>query len=191
MKNTIFWDVTLCSPLKVNRMVWHVFLLLTCSAYSILQMKAICSTETSVDFQRTTWRYMPESINLFFVVLKVINCRSVSSHAITLRDSRLSRRWLWRVDLKFSETWRRIFDRCLPTFRSSILPISSESKSKSNKQTICCLLGSTVDSVDGMSTCIRIVGKYLPGYNTGFCVPTFSGLLRLNELLVIMHSAWE
>jgi hypothetical protein len=27
-------------------------------------MEAICSSETSVDFQRTTWCYMPGDINL-------------------------------------------------------------------------------------------------------------------------------
>jgi hypothetical protein len=38
MKSTIFWDITPCSPLSVNR----------------------CSSETLVDTQRTTWRYIPE-----------------------------------------------------------------------------------------------------------------------------------
>jgi hypothetical protein len=38
--------------------------------YSTLKMKAVCSSETSIDFQRTTWRYIPEdrlllTINLF------------------------------------------------------------------------------------------------------------------------------
>jgi hypothetical protein len=27
---------------------------------SVLKMETICSSETSVDFQRTTWRYIPE-----------------------------------------------------------------------------------------------------------------------------------
>jgi hypothetical protein len=36
-------------------------LLVSCSAYpSTLKMEAICSSETSVDFQRTTRRYIPE-----------------------------------------------------------------------------------------------------------------------------------
>jgi hypothetical protein len=29
-------------------------------------MKATCSSETSVDFQRTTWRYVPEDKNLHY-----------------------------------------------------------------------------------------------------------------------------
>jgi hypothetical protein len=39
--------------------------LTSCSAYSsTLKMEAICSSETLVDFQRTTWRYIPEDSTL-------------------------------------------------------------------------------------------------------------------------------
>jgi hypothetical protein len=34
--------------------------------YLILKMEAICSSETSVDFKRTTWRYIPEDSALQF-----------------------------------------------------------------------------------------------------------------------------
>jgi hypothetical protein len=38
----------------------RAFTLVSCSAYpSTLKMEAICSSETSVDFQLTTRRYMP------------------------------------------------------------------------------------------------------------------------------------
>jgi hypothetical protein len=38
------------------------FMLVPCSAYfSTLKMEAICSSETSVEFQRTTGRYIPEN----------------------------------------------------------------------------------------------------------------------------------
>jgi hypothetical protein len=38
-------------------------------------MKAVCSFETSVDFQRTTWRYMPEDNHRSEKgVFKVIYC---------------------------------------------------------------------------------------------------------------------
>jgi hypothetical protein len=77
MKSTIIWDITPCSPLKVNRRFewtyplhlqgrkisrarnkresrWH-FTLVSCSAYfSTLQMKAICSSKMLVDFQLAT-----------------------------------------------------------------------------------------------------------------------------------------
>jgi hypothetical protein len=43
------------------------FRLVSCSAYSsTLKMKATCSSEMSVDFQRTTWRYIPKDKNLQF-----------------------------------------------------------------------------------------------------------------------------
>jgi hypothetical protein len=63
----------LCSPLKVNDVYDEhtasiirfflppTFTLVSFSAYSLtLKMKAICSSETSVNFQRTTLRYIPE-----------------------------------------------------------------------------------------------------------------------------------
>jgi hypothetical protein len=41
------------------------FMLISCLAYpSTLKMEVTCSTETSVDFQRTTWRYIPEDRTL-------------------------------------------------------------------------------------------------------------------------------
>jgi hypothetical protein len=60
MKSTIFWDITLCSPLSVNRRFGGNILrssachLLSCwflarLIFSSLKMKAICSPETSVD----------------------------------------------------------------------------------------------------------------------------------------------
>jgi hypothetical protein len=82
---SIFWDIKLCSPLKVNRRFGG-----QCSLYlqgrrisqgrnqsesrcdscfllgfsSTLKMEAICSSETSVEFQQTTRRYFPEDITL-------------------------------------------------------------------------------------------------------------------------------
>jgi hypothetical protein len=89
MKSSIFWDITLCSPLKVNRRCGgtsrlHLqgpkinqarnqretclppeFTLVSCLAYSsTLKMEATYSSETSVDFRRTTWRYIPEDRTL-------------------------------------------------------------------------------------------------------------------------------
>jgi hypothetical protein len=72
MKSTIFWDITPCCPLKVNRRFGGTYRLFSacfhagsCSAYSsTLKMEAICSSETSVEFQPTTWRYIPEESTL-------------------------------------------------------------------------------------------------------------------------------
>jgi hypothetical protein len=66
----IFWDRTPCSPLKVNRRFreTHRFHLqgriiwtsrfATCFHAGIFKDGAICSSETSVDYQRTTRRYI-------------------------------------------------------------------------------------------------------------------------------------
>jgi hypothetical protein len=40
------------------------FTLVSCQAYSTLMMEAISFSETSADFQHTTWRYMPEDSTL-------------------------------------------------------------------------------------------------------------------------------
>jgi hypothetical protein len=91
---TIFWDITSCSPLKVNRLGgtyrrhfqgdrmsqakkqlesrWQAepslppaFMLVSCSVYSMtLTKEAICSSETSIDFKRATWCYIPEDSTL-------------------------------------------------------------------------------------------------------------------------------
>jgi hypothetical protein len=83
MKSTVFWDIMPCSPLKVNqrfRGAYHLHLqgrrisrarnqwqalLVSCVAYSsTLKMEVICFPKTSVDFQWTTWHYIPEDSTL-------------------------------------------------------------------------------------------------------------------------------
>jgi hypothetical protein len=49
---------SICCLLRVSR--WFLAWLFS----STLKMKATCSSETSVDFQGTTWRYTPEDITL-------------------------------------------------------------------------------------------------------------------------------
>jgi hypothetical protein len=65
MKSINFWDITPCSLLSVNRRFGGTCHLLVCwfldeLISSTLKMEAICSSETLVDAQRTTWRYIPE-----------------------------------------------------------------------------------------------------------------------------------
>jgi hypothetical protein len=50
-------------------------MLVSCSAYSTLKMEATCCSETSVDFQRTTRRYIPEDS--------------------TLQDKKFDQKWQW------------------------------------------------------------------------------------------------
>jgi hypothetical protein len=61
--STIFWDITQCSPLCVNRRFggsWFLAQLI----FSTLKMEAICSSKMSVETQRTTRRYIPEDDTL-------------------------------------------------------------------------------------------------------------------------------
>jgi hypothetical protein len=92
MKSAIFWDITPCSPLEVNRRFgrnyhldlqcrinraryqsdsrWQAewlppaFTLETGSAYSTLKIEATYCSETSVDFQRTARCYILEDSTL-------------------------------------------------------------------------------------------------------------------------------
>jgi hypothetical protein len=82
VKSSVLWNITPCSPLKVNRPFGRTyrlhlpvenktskkpaFTLVSCSSYSsTLNMKAVCSSETSVDFQRTTQHCIPEDSILY------------------------------------------------------------------------------------------------------------------------------
>jgi hypothetical protein len=53
-------------------------MLVSCSASSsTLKMKAICSSETSVDMQRTTRRYIPEESTLVLIVLLMMEMSTI------------------------------------------------------------------------------------------------------------------
>jgi hypothetical protein len=67
MKSNISWYMTPCSPLKVNWLsLSPAFTLVSCSFYSsTMKTEAICTSETSVEFRRTTRRYNPRYINLY------------------------------------------------------------------------------------------------------------------------------
>jgi hypothetical protein len=81
LKSTIFWNIMMYSPWKVNRHFEETCCLhfqgrrisrglfatlVSCSAYSFThKMDAICSSEIFIDFQRTTRRYISQEIVLF------------------------------------------------------------------------------------------------------------------------------
>jgi hypothetical protein len=81
---TIFWDITPCSLLEVNRrfegthrlhlpICFHAGFF-PCSVYSsALKMEAVCSSEKSVDFQRTIRRYIPEASPLRNLCLRILH----------------------------------------------------------------------------------------------------------------------
>jgi hypothetical protein len=100
MQSYVLWNITPCSPLKVNqhlegtcrlhlqgRRISHArnqheagskqrFILVSCLVYSsTLKMEATCSCVTSVGFQRTTWRYIPE-----WIILHNRRCETLKSY---------------------------------------------------------------------------------------------------------------
>jgi hypothetical protein len=89
MKSPVFWDIMRYSPLKVNRRLGEIyrlhlqgrisraryqpesrfqseisFTLVYCWTYSALNVDAIYSSETSVDFQPTRRHYIPKDSTL-------------------------------------------------------------------------------------------------------------------------------
>jgi hypothetical protein len=94
-----FWDITPCNQFKVNRLFggkYRLHLQRRRVSYARIQrearskqsllfrMDAICSSETPVDFQRTTRRYIPENIiqdcnSLYFARSPLTSMRNVPS----------------------------------------------------------------------------------------------------------------
>jgi hypothetical protein len=70
MKNIIFWDMTPCSPSSFNRRFGRTTLPPACLLVfaelisSTLKMEAICSSGTSVETRRATWRHIPDDDTL-------------------------------------------------------------------------------------------------------------------------------
>jgi hypothetical protein len=108
MKSTIFRDITPCSPLKVNRRVggsnksrkipaWKIGLP---PAFTLVSCSTVSSSETSVDFQRTTGRYIPEDRTL-----QSMNCFSClhSKRNFTTSQSR-EKRTLVPLEVKLLRT---------------------------------------------------------------------------------------
>jgi hypothetical protein len=138
LKSTIFWAIMPCSPLKVNRRFGRTFCLhlqgrrisrktnqresrWQAEFYPpTLKMEAICSSETSVDFQRITRRYIPEDSTFHnhrcenlksYISFYLTTCRSTPLYEFDLvhMNSHFERRELARRVVKFP--------RPLPTFK--------------------------------------------------------------------------
>jgi hypothetical protein len=119
MRSTIFWDIPPYNQLKIDRhfggryrlkfqvrisrawnqweSMWQAelspdFTLVSCSAYfSTLEMENLCSFETSVDFELTTRRYIPEDSTHHMIILFVQVQRSSPLSLFWKNDSRLMR----------------------------------------------------------------------------------------------------
>jgi hypothetical protein len=98
MKNSIFWNITPCRLLKVNRCFGvtfrlhlqgrrtsqirnqhkaeskQIFILVSfLASSSTLNIEVTRSFETLVDFQHSTWRYIPEDIIIQFIDILTIS----------------------------------------------------------------------------------------------------------------------
>jgi hypothetical protein len=83
MKSTIFWDITPCTPMKVNRRFGgkcciHVQDRRISRARNQREAgRKQSSSETSVDIQRTTWSYIPEYIYFYYLPIFLSLCLSL------------------------------------------------------------------------------------------------------------------
>jgi succinylglutamate desuccinylase len=82
MKNSVSWNITPWSPVKVNRLFagkrhlhFQGYLLrgdFLLTYLSFLKMEATYSSEISVDFHRATRRYIPENTTLHSHSFKIL-----------------------------------------------------------------------------------------------------------------------
>jgi hypothetical protein len=107
-KNSIFWDITLCSLVKVDRWfggICHLLKInpsmkhlcfLSTSGWFLVQFilqtwrrEAICSSETSDDFYQTTLHYTLEDTNLLISVPVWKILKPVISTSLTFRTEQV------------------------------------------------------------------------------------------------------
>jgi hypothetical protein len=109
LKSSVFWDIMSCIPLKVNRRFGGTYRLII-QDRRISQARNQCeagrkkssySSETSVDFQRTTRRYIPEGRTLH-----KHRCENLKSCSMLFICKDISRSMLVRV--VFMNLWTAI-----------------------------------------------------------------------------------
>jgi hypothetical protein len=127
-EESVFWDITPCSPLSVIRRFGGTYRLhlqgrknklskktawkqVESSAYfSTLKMEAICPSETSVDSQQTTRRYSPEDCTLYNILISLYSIEKV---CYSKRRTRKTKKYLYgntslRLRLWSSVLWHRV-----------------------------------------------------------------------------------
>jgi hypothetical protein len=107
MKSSILWDTTPHFPLTINRRLvrtcrlhFACYLLLAVFYLGLFfdpKMEATCSSETSVDFQPTTWRYTPEYRTLHNHNSKKLKYYRETTWLWTMTFERSWRKWPWLV----------------------------------------------------------------------------------------------
>jgi hypothetical protein len=63
LKFRVFWDVAPCSHIEVDRRFRGAYCL----------MVAVCTSETSVNINVTTWRYIPQTPNVILTAMRTWN----------------------------------------------------------------------------------------------------------------------
>jgi hypothetical protein len=117
MKNIIFWDMTPCSPLEPTDVseehIASIFRIEKVSSAggrlscwflaelisSTLKMEAICSAETSVDSQRTTWRHIPENDTLCRPIGYWNEYRFAYLNSMAIFSAYVCMRVVWKIKL--------------------------------------------------------------------------------------------
>jgi hypothetical protein len=111
MKSTIFWDITSCSPLYFKRCFGGTYSQQLNGGrisrainklVSRWQAEAICSSEKSVDIQRTTRRYIPEANSL---LLKCCTCPKRRDVRSVFQVSRKLLGIFWTFQTTSCATW--------------------------------------------------------------------------------------
>jgi hypothetical protein len=64
MNSRVFWDVAPCSHVEVDRRFRHAYCLHHQDDEVALMMAVVCISETLVNFDLTTWCYIPEDSKL-------------------------------------------------------------------------------------------------------------------------------
>jgi hypothetical protein len=85
-KNTIFWDINQCSPLKVNSELClpPAFVLISCSGYSLtLKMEAICSSESYFDFQQTARCFNSRTLLFIITAMRTSNPKTAIQSSVS------------------------------------------------------------------------------------------------------------
>jgi hypothetical protein len=92
---TVFWDITPCSPLRVNRRFGGTYclnlglpsaLMLVCSVYSTPKMEANRSSGTSIDLQDSTRHSVPEDRTHHWLVRCVLWWRRAWKVRVAIRS---------------------------------------------------------------------------------------------------------
>jgi hypothetical protein len=92
MKFRVFWDVVTCSHIEVDWCLRGAY----CLHYQCLMMKAVCTSDMSVNFNITTWRYIMEDSKLH-----TCRCKNLKSHIVNPYGEVTLRcfRWFWFIAL--------------------------------------------------------------------------------------------